>query len=252
VDIKRLKDQIVSSGIPLCAEIAKAFDRTVEEPMSEDKAVPQEPVTDTERSLLPPEPIPGQFYRTKSGRKFQYIGKNGDGWMYEDIDNNDYLYCFYHSPYSMGFDNTPEIVAPWTEPSALPAEPTAGQFYRTRDGNKVQYVGKVKYSWVYMDEASDELHRYSTPFFYLEENDSDGWDIIAPWSDPLPAIEIRRWAIIAKIDLNDDDGVLMKRGEYIGGYASEDAANKDLRAWSNSAWYEIVELVGTLPSRETT
>jgi hypothetical protein len=136
----------------------------------------------------------------------------------------------------------------FTKTNKLPPKPVPGQFYRTINNSKVEFICKVGHDWVYKN--NNRAIAYNQPYAFFNHGSHPHFDIIAPWTDPLPAMEIKRWAIVAKIDLEDDDGVLMKRGEYIYGYDSEDAANKNLRAWSNSAWYEIVELTGTLPARE--
>jgi hypothetical protein len=105
--------------------------------------------------------------------------------------------------------------------------------------------------YLYEDVMTDAVLPYSTAYT-VGFNDSSERDIIAPWTDPLPAVEIKRWAIVAKMDVTDNDGDLLKRGEHIFGYDSEVDAINHLKDWSNRDWYEIVELTGTLPAREAT
>jgi hypothetical protein len=136
-----------------------------------------------------------------------------------------------------------------TVSNKLPSEPVAGQYYRTKDGFKLLFIGKGKDYFYYESRPENGALCFVYPYQY-HKNGSHDYDIVAPWTEPLPAMEIKRWAIVAKIDVTDNNGDLLKRGEHIFGYDSEDDAKNHLIGWSNKDWYEIVELTGTLPATE--
>lgn len=124
----------------------------------------------------------------------------------------------------------------------LPSEPVPGNYYRTKDGRKVYFIGKsIKGVYLYEDPDNDWLE-YTRPFQYWQQDDDDFYDIIAPWTDPLPAMEIKRWAVVCVVG--------EERGYAAWTFPSEHQAKEKRDSYSCPADYEIVELTGTLPARE--
>jgi hypothetical protein len=123
----------------------------------------------------------------------------------------------------------------------LPPAPTPGQYYRTREGSRMMFIGKGFTSWVYQNESN--TFTYAGPFKFACDSDNQDLDIIAPWTDPLPAVEIKRWAVVAV-----QDGGMSYRGKILAEFNSKPAA----QAWSGASgvYLEIVELVGILPARD--
>jgi hypothetical protein len=137
--------------------------------------------------------------------------------------------------------------------SELPKEPIPGNSYRTKDNACVSYIGKTKKGvYVYEDTDGDMLE-YARPFQYWlsDDDDNEGYDIIAPWTEPLPAVEIKRWVAT----YIHDNGMAWKRGDKIpfqDDFLSLQSANNWFKKQGNPEEIEIVELTGTLPAREQT
>jgi hypothetical protein len=126
----------------------------------------------------------------------------------------------------------------------LPPEPVPGQYYRTKDGRKVYFIGKsIKGLYLYEDLDNDWLE-YTRPFQYWQEEGDNFYDIIAPWTEPLPEMEIKRWAVVYSV--NHGVNGRHKRGGVVTVQGSKSQAEKCLVYNS-----EIVELTGTLPAWES-
>jgi hypothetical protein len=125
--------------------------------------------------------------------------------------------------------------------SKLPHEPTPGQFYRTRDGHKMLCVGKGVKGWIYQSADNICLLVYDSPYMFNTTPGDN--DIIAPWTDPLPAMEIKRWAVV--------DNKTKHRGAVIISNSSKEEAEYYLREMCiNPNDFEIIELTGTLPATD--
>lgn len=130
--------------------------------------------------------------------------------------------------------------------SKLPPEPIPGQFYSTRDGDKVFYVGKGRCGNYYYENAVRYVrYVYDRPFHYYKTQ-SHEYDIIAPWTNPLPAIEIKRWALVRRKGEFEDE----VRGTFILSLDSKEEVESVLNSRLDAENYEIVELTGILPARE--
>jgi hypothetical protein len=128
-------------------------------------------------------------------------------------------------------------------------EPVPGRFYRTRDGSKMQYVGKAGDIWVYCDAAyvQKSLVQYDEPYKYIS-GDTRPFDIEGEWVDVLPAMEIKRWAVVYILD----NGMAWRRGDKIpfqDDFYSLLAAQNFIAKQGNPEELEIVELTGVLPER---
>jgi hypothetical protein len=121
----------------------------------------------------------------------------------------------------------------------LPPEPVHGQYYRTQRGKKVLYVGKGTERWIYqLDNGS--LTQYDKPYMY--NSTSCEHDIIAPWTEPLAPLEIKRWAVVVNVSRGG-----IARGFIYDTYNSkEEAREVVLHHYVGDT--EIVELTGTLPA----
>jgi len=127
-------------------------------------------------------------------------------------------------------------------PSKLPPEPVPGQYYRTKGGDKFKFLAKGIRLWIYEDKDGYIALFKSTAYNFISMSSTN--DIIAPWTDPLPAVEIKRWAV-----------VLDTRSQYRGAvdrtFESLEEATRQLNGYyKDKPYYTLVELVGTLPSRE--
>jgi hypothetical protein len=120
----------------------------------------------------------------------------------------------------------------------LPPEPIPGQYYRTKDGFKLHFIGKGKYVYYYENGTGDSKYTFDRPYHYHKNCDHD-YDIIAPWTEPLPAVEIKRWAIVRTMPY---------KGLWRG-YVRSVGDNKKTLELDKQDDEEIVELVGTLPVR---
>ena len=129
-----------------------------------------------------------------------------------------------------------ELIQP--EATSLPPDPIPGNYYRTRDGDKIHFVGQTKRGVYLYDDIDGDIREYARPFQYWTD-DSDNYDIVAPWTDEavLPAVEIKRWAVISR-----KDSFILKY------YTSLVEAKVGLSGLKGD--YEIVELVGVLPERK--
>jgi hypothetical protein len=138
---------------------------------------------------------------------------------------------------------------------SLPPEPVPGQYYRTRNNKKICHIGKMidgTYLYQYCEpgECNGTFMYYSEPFHLSDKNELV--DIIAPWTEPLPAIEIKRWAIVQVTDKRleyrncggrSDAGFTdIKRGEVLKCSSDINYLKQNLKEDE-----EIVELVGILP-----
>jgi hypothetical protein len=127
----------------------------------------------------------------------------------------------------------------------LPPEPIPGQYYRTRDGFKLLFIGKGKDYFYYESRPENGALCFVHPYQY-HKNGSHDYDIVAPWTEPLPAMEIREWALVFREDISDG---AVKRGKR---YAFCDSL-KDANSMRCASIYkdklEIVELTGTLPAK---
>jgi hypothetical protein len=153
------------------------------------------------------------------------------------------------------------------KPDVLPPEPIPGQYYRTRHGLKLEFLGKLS-RWYFYESADYDYHPvnvYDTHPYEAQEhdggpNDHRSWDIIAPWTEPpvgkvLPSLEIKRWAVVQVMDKRVEYG-------YAGGHTDEGfddikrgtvlKINSDINYLKRNLkdGEEIVELTGTLPARE--
>jgi hypothetical protein len=125
----------------------------------------------------------------------------------------------------------------------LPPEPIPGQYYRTIGGNKVLYIGKDKHDYfVYQVEDGDFI-QYETATKFAVDGYTNTVDIIAPWTEPLPAVPIRRWALVSTVTRKEPPRA--SRGEVMRYCDSIEEAEEE-----RGDEEEIVELVGTLPSSD--
>jgi hypothetical protein len=135
---------------------------------------------------------------------------------------------------------TLEYVGAWTaKGTPAPKEPIPSKFYRTRDGDKVLYLGKDKHDYfIYQDDAGAFLD-YERPFKYLF-NDDSCMDIVSEWVDEvvLPAIEIKRWVVV------------YERSTVLSWHASKEEAQVNINKNFGADKKEIVELTGVLPERK--
>jgi hypothetical protein len=127
----------------------------------------------------------------------------------------------------------------------LPPEPVPGQFYRTRGDEKVWYIGKDSVGH-YCYENTLGIRRYELPF-QMEAGQLRGHytDIVAPWTKPLPAMEIKRWGIVYSKDTKTHP-----RGYFITASESKAVALAAITHYYSDIPVEIVELTGTLPAKE--
>ncbi len=128
------------------------------------------------------------------------------------------------------------------EPSGLPAEPTAGQFYSTRDGRKMLFIGKGQHGYYYEGENANATFCYNTPFSYISDGLSGVRDIVALWTEPLPAIEIKRYVLVAAVGKT--------RGDILEMHDSKEEAEFECSKYAFPDDIEIVETIIILPSRE--
>lgn len=130
-----------------------------------------------------------------------------------------------------------------------PQEPLPGKFYRTRDGDKVFYVGKSKNDYFIYQEADGEYEEYAHPFKYLfDADDTSCMDIVGEWTEEtkLPSLEIKRWAVVFAKDAKEG-----KRGESLSIHTNVNSAHIFLNKLGEDMFdCEIVELTGTLPERK--
>jgi hypothetical protein len=131
--------------------------------------------------------------------------------------------------------------------SKLTPEPIPGHYYRTRDGEKILYIGRDLGKHYLYQRMDLNYSLFSRPFncFYESAGEQPN-DIVAPWTDPLPAIEIKRWALVRRKGEFEDE----VRGTFILSLDSKEEAESVLNSRLDAENYEIVELTGTLPARE--
>jgi hypothetical protein len=131
-------------------------------------------------------------------------------------------------------------------------EPVPGKFYRTREGNKLMFVGKTLKNKYLYDSKKDGLWVFDTRTT-VNKDSPFRCDIVGEWVDSpesqvLPAMEIKRWSLIC----NKDYG-RWKRGEFRFADNSIQEIEKVLNVYvekEERKYWEIVELVGTLPERK--
>lgn len=116
-----------------------------------------------------------------------------------------------------------------------PEGPIPGKFYkRAGNGEKVKFLMKAQY-WLYETENGGIFRYEQAP-------------TLAPWEDSLPAVEIKRWAVIFAKDTKEG-----KRGESLSIHTNVNRAHTFLNKLGEDIFdYEIVELTGTLPERKQT
>ncbi len=125
----------------------------------------------------------------------------------------------------------------------LPPEPIPGQYYKNRDGIKVLYIGKGRHNvYYYENQSGDIALPFERPYHY-HKNCNHNYDIVAPWTEPtvretLPAIEIKRWAVVEK------------DGEVISIHGCPGYALSRIPEHERFVTKFVVELTGTLPARE--
>jgi hypothetical protein len=123
-------------------------------------------------------------------------------------------------------------------------EPVPGRFYRTVGGDKAFYIGVDKHK-NHLYEIDGEYRKY------LDSTTScsaSRFDIVGEWVEEvvLPAIEIKRWAVIFAKDT--DEG---KRGEFLSIHTNVNSAQTFLdKLGTDKINFEIVEFTGTLPERK--
>jgi hypothetical protein len=127
-----------------------------------------------------------------------------------------------------------ELIQPEAPKAPDPKGPIPGKFYRTRDGEKIMFVGLAIDGEYFYQDTSLEIRGYSLPFTYTDDGFTDGSDIVGEWVDVLPAAEIKRWAIFSRKD------------NYVLKYFDSEADAKNAQLVGN---LEVVELVGILPPR---
>jgi hypothetical protein len=121
----------------------------------------------------------------------------------------------------------------------LPPEPVAGAMYSTGNGLKMKFITETQRYFLYEEQNTMEIHKYGHAFKY-HSTCLPEYDIIAPWTEPLPEVEIKRWAVV-------------RTTPYKGlcrGYVRAVGDNKKTLELDKQDDEEIVELVGTLPSKE--
>jgi hypothetical protein len=164
----------------------------------------------------------------------------------EDNVSNKTKYVKFESPFSP--DDKVELQWGTTDsngdfvPSKLPPEPIPGQYYRTKEGTKRLYIGRTGAGY-YLYEDSMVYATYREPYRHLDAPDDPGGDIIALWTDPLPAMEIKQWCVVTATESK-----WHSRGTSIDTCNSFDRALDVVKESSISL--EIVELTGILPARE--
>lgn len=126
-----------------------------------------------------------------------------------------------------------------TMDNKLPPEPVPGQYYRTRYNKKMLYVGKGIERWIYQ-LVNGGIFTYDKPYAYTPT--SCEYDIIAPWTDPLPAMEIKRYVLVAAVGKN--------RGDILEMHDSREEAEFECSKYAFPDDIEIVETIITLPERE--
>jgi hypothetical protein len=166
--------------------------------------------------------------------------ESGQHMAFVRLDDNK-TYCWLHFEDLELVKDTEETVS-----NKLPPEPIPGQYYRNQFDEKVLYTGKDKDGfYIYQDDVGN-FDPYDLPYFYNKDDIDE--DIIAPWTEPLPAVEIKRWAVIYTKDM--DSG---KRGESLSVHTSLNRARTFLERYPEEKDnFEIVELVGILPAKEIT
>jgi hypothetical protein len=119
----------------------------------------------------------------------------------------------------------------------LPPEPIPGNYYRTRLGEKILYVGPgADDTFIYDKERT--LHRFYLPYMSWR-SDISRLDVIAPWVDPLPAVDVKSWAIVAKT------GPARGAISYVD-YDSSVIEHKMVNVYGTER-FEVIELKGILP-----
>jgi hypothetical protein len=72
---------------------------------------------ETVSNKLPPEPVAGQYYRTRDGTKTYFIGKSSEGaYLYQAVNSN--FLRWYAGPYlctKTVSNHNRDIIAPWTD-----------------------------------------------------------------------------------------------------------------------------------------
>jgi hypothetical protein len=180
-----------------------------------------------------------------AGKKVKIVGEMGgtfvkDAFTHPEVDwNNEVL--------SMEWERVEETVSKLDEVPVrnavtnLPPEPIPGQLYRTQHGKKVLYVGKATERWIYQMVPGDIL-TYDKPYMYNPT--SCEYDIIAPWVEPLPAMEIKRWAVVVSTQWGQKG-----RGFVLRTTGDKESAKETQKTYHVDVDTEIVELTGTLPAK---
>jgi hypothetical protein len=133
----------------------------------------------------------------------------------------------------------------------LPPEPIPGQYYRARQGFKIFFIGKGQDYYYYETLAENCIYCFSNAYQYTKDGGSHPWDIIAPWTEPLPAMEIKRWGLVVSATNPRLSKVLAQtRGDILEVFESKEKAETELLEYATPEDIEIVELVGTLTPKE--
>jgi hypothetical protein len=210
----------------------------------------------------------GVIEHIRDGREYPYVVKCTDGsrGVYmgselvpvkeetvNDLERKEFIARFNHSTNLNKLSDSKETV------SKLPPEPVPGHYYRTREGNKLMFVGKTLKNKYLYDSKKDGLWVFDTRTT-VNKDSPFRCDIVGEWVDSpesqvLPAMEIKRWAVVQVMDKRVEYG-------YAGGHTDEGfddikrgpvlKINSDINYLKRNLkdGEEIVELTGTLPARE--